>query len=329
MKQKVDISVIVASYFHEAYIAECLDSILAQETDLCYEILVGDDASQDKTPEIICDYARRYPDKIRPFLRTKNVGATRNNLALIENARGKYIAQLDGDDYWVNQHKLQRQWEFLEQHPEYSGCCGRCLVVDENGQADYTQSPRFVVNQKVFTLDHYIDIWKLPGQAGTLMYRNIPERRLPIFYQIHRNVGDKTFYLILLSKGPIYCDMEILSCYRRVDKSDGHNWFSIHHANSYRNYDMFMYPCRLETWARKNMGLPPGKHLGKQNAYRFCRFVEELVREPSLKRVRCLAQMVVCSHQPAKYSWLVLKTLIEMESWLGSVQNSNQRSVEK
>ena len=59
MNQKVDISVVVMTYFHEAYIAQCLDSILAQETDLRYEILVGDDASQDKTPEIIRDYAER------------------------------------------------------------------------------------------------------------------------------------------------------------------------------------------------------------------------------------------------------------------------------
>ena len=146
MNQKVDISVVVMTYFHEAYIAQCLDSILAQETDLRYEILVGDDASQDKTPEIIRDYAERYPDKIRPFLRTKNIGASRNDIDLMGKARGKYIAPLEGDDYWVSRHKLQRQWEFLEQHPEYIGCCGRCLMVDENGQADYTRSPRFVVN---------------------------------------------------------------------------------------------------------------------------------------------------------------------------------------
>ncbi len=312
MNQKVDISVVVMTYFHEAYIAQCLDSILAQETDLRYEILVGDDASQDKTPEIIRDYAERYPDKIRPFLRTKNIGASRNDIDLMGKARGKYIAPLEGDDYWVSRHKLQRQWEFLEQHPEYIGCCGRCLMIDENGQADYTRSPRFVVNRKVFTLDDYIDLWKLPGQMGTLMYRNIPERRLPIFYQAHQTVGDKTLFLILLSKGPIYCDTEILSCYRYVDNPGRHNWFSTHYANPYRNYDMFMYPCRLETWARKNIGLPPGKHLGKQNEYRFCRFVEELVREPSLKRVEYLAKMVACGHQPAKYSGLILKTLIAM-----------------
>lgn len=311
--RKVDISVTVLTYFHEKYIAQCLDSILAQETDLSYEILIGDDASQDRTPEIIRDYAARYPEKIRAFLRTKNVGATRNGMGLITNARGKYIASLEGDDYWVNKQKLQRQWDFLEQHPDYSGCCGRCVMIDENGQADYTRSPRFVVNRKVSTLEDYVDTWKVPGQAGTLMYRNIPERRLPIFYQAHRTVGDKTLFLVLLSKGPIYCDTEILSCYRYVDNPSKRNWFSTHYANPYRNYDMFMYPCRLETWARENIGLPAGKHLGKQSEYRFCRFMEELVREPSFKRLRCLAEMVWNSRQPAKYSWIFLRTLIEME----------------
>ena len=78
-QEKVDISVQVLTYYHEKYIAQCLDSILAQETELRYEILVGDDASQDRTPEIIREYAARYPDIIFPTLRKENLGASRNS----------------------------------------------------------------------------------------------------------------------------------------------------------------------------------------------------------------------------------------------------------
>ncbi len=313
--QEIDVSVILLTYFHEAYVAQALDSILMQETDLRYEILVGDDASQDRTPEIIQDYAERYPGKIRPILRQKNVGANRNSWELYGMTRGKYVALLEGDDYWLDPLKMQKQWRFLEENPDHIGCCSKCLVVDENGRPDYAQSPHFVWNKKRFTLDDLIESWNVPGQAGTMMHRNIFRDMAPseyaIAYQAHRNVGDKTWMLLLLSRGDIYCSNEISSCYRKVDKRGGHNWFSVHHANPYRNYDMFMYPCRLETWARKDLGLK--RHLGKRSEYRFCRFVEELVREPSLKRVGYLVDMVVHSHQPVKYSWMIIKALIEME----------------
>lgn len=312
LQKPIDISVIILSYFHEAYIAQALDSVLSQETSLRYEILVGDDASQDQTQEIIQEYADRYSDIVFPTLRKENVGANQNGTELLERARGKYIAILEGDDFWLDPHKLQKQWEFLESYPEYSACCGKCLIVDENGQPDYTQVPHFVWNKKVFTLDDLIESWNVPGQAGTMMYRHFPDSD-PDLSCAHRNVGDKTNVLFLLSKGPIYCSNEVLSAYRRVDKSGKHNWFSIHHSNPYRNYDMFMYPCKLETWARKHMDLSRDKHFGKRSEYRFCRFVEELVRAPSWTRVKYLAEMVAGSHQPAKYSWIILKALIEME----------------
>lgn len=309
----IDVSVMMLTYFHENYVAQALDSILSQETTLRYEILIGDDASQDRTPEIIREYAARYPDIIRPVLRTENLGANRNGYELGKLARGKYIAFLEGDDFWLDPQKMQKQWEFLEEHPEYSACCGKCLIVDENGQPDYTRTPRFAWSKKIFTMDDLVERWKIPGQAGTMMYRSSCVMDTTIGYQAHRNVGDKTTVLMLVSQGPVYCSNEILSCYRYVDKKGAHNWFSIHYANPYRNYDMFMYPARLETWARKNLGLKRGQHFGTQSIYRFCRFVEECVREPSPKRLKCLAEMVACSHQPAKYMWLVLKTLIEME----------------
>ena len=126
-------------------------------------------------------------------------------------------------------------------------------------------------------------------------------------------VGDKTGMVLALSRGPIYCSNEVLSAYRFVDKSGGNNWFSIHHANPYRNYDMFMYPCKLESWARKNLDLPQNQHLGKRNPYRFARFVEECVKKPERKKFRYLLEMIAASRQPLKYSWYALKALIEME----------------
>lgn len=315
----VDITIIVAAYFHEAYISQALDSILAQETSVRYEVLVGDDASQDRTPKIIQDYTDRFPEVIKPILRTGNVGASRNFYDMFSHAKGNYIAILEGDDYWSDPRKLQKQWEFLQGHPEYVGCCGKCQVVDEHGRPDYTKVLQFVSNKKHYTLDDYFETWNLPGQAGTLMCRNIFRDMDPseysILYQAHPNVADKTWTLLFLMKGPIYCSNEILSCYRFVNTEGEHNWFSNHYANPYRDYDMFMYPSRLESWAKKRLGQGRyrHKHLGPRKEYRFCRYVKNMTAEPSLKKIRCLADMVIHGHQPVKYSWDIIKTLIEME----------------
>ena len=313
----VQISIILLSYCHEKYIRQALESILNQETGLRYEVLVGDDASQDKTRDIIQEYVLRYPNVVRPVFREKNVGVSYSLFDLLYRSQGKYIAILEGDDFWLDKQKIQKQFDFLESHPEYVGCCSKCLVVDENSNPDYERSCHITWNKKDFTLGDLVESWQMPGQLGTMMLQNIFSGKDPeaynVLYEAHPMVCDKTILLLALLRGSVYCSNEVLSAYRFVDKKGENNWFSIHHANPYRNYDMFMYPCKLEEWARKNMNLPHNKHFGKRNPYRFARFVEECVRKPERKKFQYLLEMITHSHQPMKYSWYVLKALIEME----------------
>ena len=313
MQEQIDVSVLMLTYYHEKYVAQALDSVLSQQTNLRYEILVGDDASGDRTQEIIKEYAARYPEIIRPVLRSQNIGATQNGVDTSRYAKGKYMAYLEGDDFWLDPFKMQKQFDFLEANPEYIACCGKCLIVDENGIPDYTRSPQFVENKKVFTLQDYIERWNLAGQAGTVMRRRPKDGEFDDAYTSHRTVGDKTDALILLSLGNFYCSNEVLSAYRRVTSKDGHNYFSQHYANPYRNYDMFMYPCHLEAWGKKRLGLDRKVHLGPRRDYRFARFVEQTVHEPSWNRLKYLGEMIIASRQPVKYGWLLLKAVIEME----------------
>jgi len=313
-KSEVDVSVLVPTYLHEKYIAQALDSILMQQTTLRFEVLVGDDASGDGTPEIIKEYAKKFPDLIRPILRPENLGGTANGYDLQCRAKGNYVANLEGDDYWLDPHKLQKQWEFLEHNPDYIGCCGKCMVVNERGEPDYDSAPRFFRNKKVLTLEEFLEGWRIPGQGSTWMYRNIFRgaqlERAEEVYKANSSVADKGIILLLLSHGLIYCSNDVLSAYRYVRKG-GNNYFSRHYADPYRNYHMFLYPCRLETWMRKELGIR--HYSGKNKEYRFCRFVEETVKEPSAKRMRCLMDMICKSHQPVKYIGLLFKALIEME----------------
>lgn len=118
----VMLSIVVISHNHEAFIATTLDSILMQEVNFTYEVIVCDDASADATAGIINKYAEKHPDCIKPLLSTENIGPCSLAAQGFGLCRGKYLAWLDGDDYWVYKHKLQYQIDFLENNPEYAGC---------------------------------------------------------------------------------------------------------------------------------------------------------------------------------------------------------------
>ena len=124
-ENKCMVSIWCLCYNHEEYIAQTLDSFLEQETDFPFEIIISDDASTDGSAGIIRSYAEKYPDIIRPMLLTENVYSTGKNMfatLFFEKTRGKYVAVCEGDDYWTDKSKLQRQVDWLEAHPDYSLC---------------------------------------------------------------------------------------------------------------------------------------------------------------------------------------------------------------
>lgn len=125
------VSVVVTTYQHGSYITECLDSILMQEIKFPVEIIIGDDGSVDGTQEICKEYAKKYSDKIRLFIRDRNLSQysdTKNRIIRFNgvwnrmSARGKYIAICEGDDYWIDPSKLQKQIDLLEADSKYGLC---------------------------------------------------------------------------------------------------------------------------------------------------------------------------------------------------------------
>ncbi|MFH0867327.1 MAG: glycosyltransferase [Bacteroidota bacterium] len=116
------VSVGVSVYNHGGFLEKALNSILMQKTSFVYEIVIGDDLSIDDSREILKKYKSRYPEKINLLLAGENRGACNNAFNIYKNCRGKYIAVLEGDDYWTYEHKLQKQIDFLENNNEYNGC---------------------------------------------------------------------------------------------------------------------------------------------------------------------------------------------------------------
>ena len=129
------VSICCLTYNHAPFIRNCIDGFIAQQTDFPIEILVHDDASTDGTDGIVREYADKYPEIIFPLFEEENQ-YSRGYAGKMDiefnysRARGKYIAYCEGDDYWTDPSKLQRQVDFMEAHPDYSVCFHRCKRLD-------------------------------------------------------------------------------------------------------------------------------------------------------------------------------------------------------
>jgi len=127
------VSVAMITYNHEPYIAQAVESVMMQETSFPYELVIGEDASTDRSREIVEAMRRRFPDRIRLLPAGPNVGMNRNLVRTIEACRGEYVALLEGDDYWTAHDKLQRQVSFLTSNPGCAICCHAVLTLAQDG----------------------------------------------------------------------------------------------------------------------------------------------------------------------------------------------------
>jgi glycosyltransferase involved in cell wall biosynthesis len=169
------VSVCVVTYNHVNYIRQCLDSLVKQETNFKIEILVSDDCSQDGTKDLLIEYEKSYPNLIKIFLHPKNLGAQKNFIFLHEQATGKYVAHIDGDDYSLS-GKLQSQFDYLEQNPNCNIVWHRMYTLDTYNQFhedNYVQNG--VVYKKIDIVDLIANV--TVGLNSSKMYRREFEYR--------------------------------------------------------------------------------------------------------------------------------------------------------
>ena len=207
------VSVCIQTYRHAPYIEQCLQGALMQQTTFPYEIVVGEDESDDGTREICKDYAERYPEKIRLFLRSrKDVmyrdGKPTGRFNFLENlraAQGKYIAMLDGDDFWIDSLKLQKQVQFLEQNSEYAICAHSCLV-QKNNQFTTERS-----RKKRYSQDDFLR--KYPFVTCTVVFRKQPYEEMAAWAS-QCAMGDWPLLMCVAGKGDIYIMPDTMAVYR-------------------------------------------------------------------------------------------------------------------
>ena len=204
------VSVLMMTYNHEKFIAQALDSILMQEVNFEYEIIIGEDCSQDNTREILLKYQKEYPDKIRLLLHEKNIGAAANQIACMKACTGKYIAMLEGDDYWTDQHKLQIQVDFLDNNPSYTFCFHPISIMYPDGRMMH-QCRKDYQDKEIYTFDNYIN--GSYNHTSSLLIINDQSAFIPIYEGIIP-ARDNAIQLLLAEKGDAYYIDKIMSCYR-------------------------------------------------------------------------------------------------------------------
>jgi glycosyltransferase involved in cell wall biosynthesis len=131
IKQNQMVSVCMITYNHEAYISEAIEGVLMQQTTFSIELIIGEDCSTDNTRNICIEYQEKYPDKIKLLLPETNLGMMQNFITSLQACTGKYIALCEGDDYWTDPLKLQKQVDFLEANKDYSICFHNVKVLDQ------------------------------------------------------------------------------------------------------------------------------------------------------------------------------------------------------
>ncbi len=212
--KKIMVSICCATYNHEDYISDAIESFLMQKTDFQYEILIHDDASTDRTADIIRKYEKKYPEIIKPIYQTENQYSKgiKVNKYNIERAKGKYIAICEGDDYWTDPYKLQKQVDYLENHPECSMCVHAAYRVSPS-KRKLEKHVRPNKGNKIFTVEEVIEGGGGLFATNSIMYPRKFGLSLPAFYE-NAPVGDYPLAIYLALQGTVYYIDEYMSVYR-------------------------------------------------------------------------------------------------------------------
>lgn len=257
---KTDLSIIVPVFNHEQYISRCFDSILGQKTGFVYEIIVGDDGSKDRSKEIIEEYIDRYPDTFIGIIREKNLGATNNLYELLKKSRGRYVAVCEGDDYWCDHSRIERDVQWLDENLGYIGICGKTIPISENGrelfEEDIPPKERFWCYEKDrFTIKEFAD-WQMPGHISALTFRNFLHsdyKDCQLIKEAHPVVADRTLILMAVLRGDIKCIKSLVSCYRFRITENGTNFMSDFKRKNLR-YEDYRMMCVFEKYAQEGFG---------------------------------------------------------------------------
>lgn len=260
---EIGVSIICNAYNHARYIRKTFEGFVAQKTNFNFEVLVHDDASTDGTTGIIREYVEKYPKIFKPVYQTENQYSKGIRVSYVYNfprAGGKYLAHCEGDDYWCDENKLQKQFDAMEKHPECSISTHNVRIISEDEKEVLGIMPKYPFTGKVVTQEEFLRRELIEGYAVQTSCFFIRTEYIKQFvkeaplYCKFMTVGDIAIILYLMTKGKVYYIEETMSCYRfggdgsfrqRRKKNpflEYHHLFSlIYGAEEYNKYTEYKY----------------------------------------------------------------------------------------
>ena len=209
MENKPIVSVCMITHNHEAFIMQAIESVLMQKTDFLIELVIGEDFSADQTRQICLEYQQKYPEVIRVLPRDKNLGMIANFVDTLKNCKAKYIALCEGDDYWTDPLKVQKQVDFLEANSDYVICFHDVGML----RADNTFQPHLLFGKQaeISTFENLAETNFIP--TVSCVFRNNLFKEFPAWF-IDMPLGDWILHLINAQFGKIKYLNEVMAVYR-------------------------------------------------------------------------------------------------------------------
>lgn len=219
--KEVKVQIVCVTYNQKDYIEEAIKSFLMQKTNFAFEVLIGDDCSNDGTSEIVEEYVNKYPDIIKHFRRNPNMGPLENFMDLCDRVTAKYAAFCDGDDFWTDENKLQKQYDFMEKNNDVNICAHKTKILADEGWAlyKYYEKQKFLIpNEKTIPseqrliLSNIIYEWPHTSSLFIRWNKNIT---IPENLKKDGISGDMPIIFLFIGKGNIFILNEVMSVYRR------------------------------------------------------------------------------------------------------------------
>ena len=221
-RENIKVAIHCMVYNHEPYLRVCLNGFVMQKTNFKFVAIVHDDASTDNSAGIIREYTEKYPDIIKPIYETENQYVKKNITSIMNKAidatEAKYVAMCEGDDYWIDPYKLQKQVDFLEAHPDYFECFTNSYVL-ENGEKKIainhvwdTYSIEDIINTNALNMRDRGDLIVPCAHTSTILYRR-PIEGLPEWIS-RCFIGDEPLFISLAQYGKAKFINVITSVYR-------------------------------------------------------------------------------------------------------------------
>lgn len=291
------VSACIITYNHEKYIKDCLEGALEQIVNFTYEIVISEDCSTDRTREIVKEYKEKYPDKIKLFLNEKNLGLIGNWMQALRLCQGEYVAICEGDDYWTNSYKLQKQIDFLDSNTGFALSSHNANII-KNGKIirQYCHANK----PEIMDLEHLL-FYGSGAPTCSLVIRNKTIKNLPDWFSQMFSC-DWTVQVIAAKQGKMKYFKDIMGTYRKHDQGA---MFSAKVDAQKKGKSDFALPSKYSLEMidalNKHYNYKYDKQLRQTGTYWYNLYVDEYLKIGDIKMARRYTIKILTNIFPLKY----------------------------